>query len=86
MRKHSYIYKEDKICISQDPVIQCARESVPQDIRKKSIKFVCLPEGRVAKLYQDRIERGESPQELKHQPVAFSAEMDQPVSCKPTRL
>ena len=97
-RKHSFIYKEDKICISQDPVLYCSNGSVAKDIRKKSIKYVCLPEGRVAKLYEARIQRGESPQvrhinislqflkicffqELKHQPVAFTAEMDQPVSC-----
>merc|ERR1711936_733994 len=80
-RKHSFIYKEDKICISQDPVLYCSNGSVAKDIRKKSIKYVCLPEGRVAKLYEARIQRGESPQELKHQPVAFTAEMEQPVSC-----
>merc|ERR1711874_194921 len=80
-RKHSFIYKEDKICISQDPVLYCSNASVAKDIRKKSIKYVCLPEGCVAKLYEARIQRGESPQELKHQPVAFTAEMEQPVSC-----
>merc|ERR1711874_336863 len=64
-RKHSFIYKEDKICISQDPVLYCSNGSVAKDIRKKSIKYVCLPEGRVAKLYEARIQRGESPQELK---------------------
>merc|ERR1712025_915034 len=50
--------------------------------RKKTVSYVCLPEGRVAKLYAERIERGESPQELKHQPVAFKAEMEQPTSSK----
>ena len=64
-RKHSFIYKEDKICISQDPVLYCSNGSVAKDIRKKSIKYVCLPEGRVAKLYEARIQRGESPQ-VKH--------------------
>merc|ERR1711910_76136 len=73
--------EEDKICISQDPVLYCSNGSVAKDIRKKSIKYVCLPERRVAKLYEARIQRGESPQELKHQPVAFTAEMEQPVSC-----
>jgi len=86
LKKHSYIYKEDKICISQQPVVQCVRGSVAKDIKKKSINFVCLPQGRVASLYQHRIENGESPQELKHQPVAFKAEMDQPVSCGPSQI
>merc|ERR1712025_1227100 len=51
-RKHSYIYKEDKICISQDPIVYCSSGSVAKDIRRKSVKYVCLPEGRVAKLYE----------------------------------
>merc|ERR1711936_423008 len=73
--------EEDKICISQDPIVYCSSGSVAKDIRRKSVKYVCLPEGRVAKLYESRIQRGESPQERRHQPVAFTAEMEQPVSC-----
>merc|ERR1712050_716340 len=30
IKKHSYIYKEDKICISQEPVVQCSSGSIPQ--------------------------------------------------------
>merc|ERR1712042_296709 len=83
VKKHSYIYKEDKLCISQEPVVQCSSGSIPRAMKKKMIKFVCLPEGRISKLYSERIERGESPQELKHQPVAFKVEMEQPVTCGP---
>jgi len=83
VKKHSYIYKEDKLCISQEPVVQCSNGSIPKTMKKKMIKFVCLPEGRISKLYSERIERGESPQELKHQPVAFKVEMEQPVICGP---
>merc|ERR1712135_156924 len=86
IKKHSYIYKDDKICISQIPLVQCSINSMPREMRKKTVNFVCLPEGRVAKLYAERIERGEILQELKHQPVAFKAEMDQPVSCKPRQV
>jgi len=82
IKRHSYIYQEDKICISQEPVIQCSHDSIPEEMRQKTVSYVCLPEGRVAKLYAERIERGESPQELKHQPVAFKAEMEQPLSCR----
>merc|ERR1711962_668973 len=86
IKKHSYIYKKDQLCISQEPVVQCSEDSIPKSMKKKTIKFVCLPEGRISKLYSDRIERGESPQELKHQPVDFTAEMDQPVICGPAQL
>merc|ERR1712098_477361 len=86
IKKHSYIYKDDKICISQVPLIQCSINSMPREMRKKTVSFVCLPEGRVAKLYAERIERGEILQELKHQPVAFKAEMDQPISCQPRQV
>jgi len=86
IKKHSYIYKDDKICISQVPLVQCSINSMPREMRKKTVSFVCLPEGRVAKLYAERIERGEILQELKHQPVAFKAEMDQPISCQPRQV
>jgi len=86
IKKHSYIYQGDKICISQAPVIQCAAGSTPKVTTMKTIKFVCLPNGRVSKLYAERIERGESPQELKHQPVAFEAKMVQPISCGPIQI
>merc|ERR1712111_312316 len=72
--------------LSQIPLVQCSINSMPREMRKKTVNFVCLPEGRVAKLYAERIERGEILQELKHQPVAFKAEMDQPVSCKPRQV
>ena len=85
-KKHSYIYKEDKICISQDPVVKCNSGSIPESMKKKMIKFVCLPEGRISKLYSERIERGESPQELKHQPIAFQAQMEVPVKCGPNKF
>merc|ERR1712029_603998 len=47
------------ICISQIPLVQCSINSMPREMRKKTVSFVCLPEGRVAKLYAERIERGE---------------------------
>jgi len=83
MMKHSYTYHQGKICISQQPVVQCSSGYSPTSVTSKSVKFVCLPEGRVSKLYAERIERGESPQELKHQPIAWEAVMAQPVGCGP---
>merc|ERR1712183_126151 len=85
-RENHGIYQADKICISQEPVVQCTSGSTPKVTTKKTIKFVCLPEGRVSKLYAERIERGESPLELRHQPVAFEAKMKQPISCGPPQV
>merc|ERR1712236_22541 len=81
MMKHSYTYHQGKICISQQPVVQCSSGYSPTSVTNKSIKFVCLPKGRVSKLYADRIERGESPQELKQLPVAFQSQVTYPISC-----
>merc|ERR1712168_960215 len=58
IKKHSYIYKKDQLCISQEPVVQCSEGSIPKSMKKKTIKFVCLPEGRISKLYSERIEPG----------------------------
>ena len=86
IKKHSVIYQGDKLCVSQEPVVQCSKGSFPKAVTHKSIKFVCLPEGRVSKLYAERIERGESPQELRQQPVSFETKMAQPISCGISQL
>merc|ERR1712145_27604 len=71
----------NKICFSQDPVIKCSVNTVPKELRKKTVNFVCLPEGRIAKMYIEKVEHGERLQELKRQEVDFQVEMDQPISC-----
>ena len=86
IKKHSAIYQGDKLCISQEPVVQCTTGSSPRAVTHKNIKFVCLPEGRVSKLYAERIERGESPQELRQQTVSFETKMAQPISCVISKL
>jgi len=86
VKKHSAIYQGEKICISQEPIVQCVSGSTPKAVTNKTVKFVCLPEGRVSKLYAERIERGESPQELRQQPVAFETKMAQPISCGTVQL
>merc|ERR1711970_775048 len=86
IKKHSSIYQGDKLCISQEPVVQCTTGSSPKAVTYKNVKFVCFPEGRVSKLYSERIERGESPQELRIQPVSFETKMAQPISCVISKL
>jgi len=80
--KHSIIHMDSKICFSQDPVIKCSVSTVPKQMRKKTVNFVCLPEGRIAKMYTEKVEQGEILQELKRQEVDFSMEMEQPISCR----
>merc|ERR1711887_397030 len=86
IKKHSVIYQGGKLCVSQEPVVQCIIGSSPKAVTHKNIKFVCLPEGRVSKLYAERIEQGESPQELRQQPVSFETKMAQPISCGISQL
>merc|ERR1712029_972394 len=85
IKKHSYIYKDDKICISQIPLVQCSILHAKRN-EKEDCQLCLSSRGTCCKLYAERIERGEILQELKHQPVAFKAEMDQPVSCKPRQV
>merc|ERR1712002_584785 len=80
--KHSIIHMDSKICFSQDPVIKCSVSTVPKQMRKKTVNFVCLPEGRIANMYTEKVEQGEILQELKRQEVDFSMEMEQPISCR----
>merc|ERR1719342_163575 len=37
IKKHSYIYKDDKICISQVPLVQCSINSMPREIRLSAL-------------------------------------------------
>merc|ERR1711872_1026914 len=72
--KHSIIHMDSKIYFSQDPVIKCSVNTVPKQMIKKNVNFVCLPEGRIAKMYTEKVEQGEILQELKRQEVDFSME------------
>merc|ERR1711982_281045 len=43
IKKHSVIYQEDKLCVSQEPVVQCMAGSFPKAVTHKSIKLsACL--------------------------------------------
>merc|ERR1711915_1142267 len=79
IKKHSYIYKEDKIYLPRARYPMLSRLLSPGN-EKEDCQLCMSSWGRTAKLYIERIERGEYPQELKQQPVAFRTEMDQPVS------
>merc|ERR1712228_548371 len=37
IKKHSYIYKDDKICISQIPLVQCSINSMPREMRLSTL-------------------------------------------------
>merc|ERR1712029_615691 len=85
IKKHSYIYKDDKICISQVPCSVLHQLHAKRN-EKEDCQLCLSSRGTCCKALSERIERGEILQELKHQPVAFKAEMDQPVSCKPRQV
>merc|ERR1712029_735562 len=35
IKKHSYIYKDDKICISQIPLVQSSINSMPREMKRR---------------------------------------------------
>merc|ERR1719182_379569 len=81
-RKHSYIYKEDKICISQDPIVYCSSGSYPKEQRRLNLSYVCFPEGGESESYKQRCERGENlVSELWSKEVSFTTVMERASSC-----
>merc|ERR1719153_162624 len=82
-RKHSIVKQGKSVCISQIPIVECGSGCAPRTNIEKSVPFTCLPENRpqVAKMYEDKVKRGEILPELRSMDSSFSAKMKVPVSC-----
>jgi len=82
IKKHAHIYKSDKVCISQLPVVECAVGTVPKVSKSKVINFVCF-NSRVGMRYMERVSKGEILKELSSSKVntSFGTEMKIPISC-----
>merc|ERR1712002_284237 len=75
------IRSEETRCVKFEIKKTNTRSVFESELREKTVSFVCLPKGRIAKMYIEKVEHGERLQELKRQEVDFQVEMDQPVSC-----
>merc|ERR1712183_1197105 len=73
-RKHSIVKQGKSVCISQIPIVECGSGCAPRTNIEKSVPFTCLPENRpqVAKMYEDKVKRGEILPELRSMDSSFS--------------
>jgi len=81
--KHSIIQKHGKTCISKVPVITCQPGYVAQSHISKSVSYTCLStSNKVAKLYVDKVERGDILTELKSLDTHHTHSLHMPLSCR----
>ena len=81
--KHALVKQGNTVCISQVPVVECGNGCEARNNREKVVPFTCLPANRprVAKLYEEKVRRGEILPELRNMEQAFQSEMKVPSSC-----
>ncbi len=81
--KHALVKQGKTICISQVPVVECGNGCEARSNIEKVVPFTCLPANRprVAKLYEEKVRRGEILPELRNMDNAFRSEMKVPSSC-----
>jgi len=81
--QHMVIERAEEICFSRFPLIQCGPQCHPKPSKliSKKISFTCLPRGRVADLYREKVVSGIELPELKSKVESFSTSILVPQSC-----
>jgi len=80
--KHSVIKKEGRVCISQVPISSCLSDFEAASNIQKTISFTCLPaSNKVARLYVDKVMRGEILRELRSMDTHYWLPTQMPVFC-----
>merc|ERR1711974_585322 len=81
--RHLFILQGGKMCFSKVPVTQCGPSCKSQDSKMtvKTVEFTCMPTGRQAEFYLDKVVQGKLIPELKNMETSFSSQMPQPSHC-----
>merc|ERR1712105_222709 len=82
-RKHVKIWKEQQLCISRVPIVECGGACAPKSLVEKRLSFTCLPatRGRVIRNYEAKVRRGELLPELRNMDEHFTSDLVVPVTC-----
>jgi len=82
-RKHVKIWKEQQLCISRVPVVECGGACAPKALVEKRLSFTCLPatRERVIRHYEAKVRRGELLPELRNMDEHFTSDLVVPVTC-----
>ncbi len=82
---HQVVEETTRVCFSRRPVVACSPlcKAASGSNVDKSVEFTCMPRGRVAERYAEKIRRGIVIPELEAMPVTFSSQLTVPRSCVP---
>merc|ERR1712200_362108 len=82
-RKHVKIWKEQQLCISRVPIVECGGACAPKSLVEKRLSFTCLPatRERVIRHYEAKVRRGELLPELRNMDEHFTSDLVVPVTC-----
>merc|ERR1719334_1604785 len=81
--RHLSIQRGVKMCFSKVPITQCGPSCKSQDSKmtEKTVEFTCMPAGRQADLYLQKVNQGKLIPEFKNLETSFSSQMPQPSHC-----
>merc|ERR1712198_746630 len=81
--RHLIMQRPGKMCFSKVPVTQCGPSCKSQgsEMTVKPVPFTCLPLGRQAEHYMNKVQSGEPTPELASMETSYTSEMRQPAHC-----
>merc|ERR1712033_52446 len=81
--RHLSIQRGVKMFFSKVPITQCGPSCKSQDSKmtEKTVEFTCMPAGRQADLYLQKVNQGRLIPEFKNLETSFSSQMPQPSHC-----
>lgn len=82
--RHEILVKKDKICFSVKPVTECSTLCKAHSVTDKKVSFVCMPNGRIADLYVEKVMQGKTlTTELNKLSKSLDVTMTLPKTCVP---
>merc|ERR1711931_214480 len=81
--RHLVMLRPGKVCISKIPVTECGPSCKPHksQMTLKPVPFTCLPLGRMAENYLEKVIKGEALPELTTKETSFTSEVRMPAQC-----
>ncbi len=78
---HQIIERSSTICFSRRPMTECGQGCRSTQQVQKTASFTCLPKGRTAERYAQKVRQGQVLPELQRLPEAFSVKVEMPQRC-----
>jgi len=81
--RHLVQTQPGKVCVSQVPITQCGPSCKPKNpgMTLKEVPFTCMPQGRLAEHYLQKVNEGHGLPELATKEASFTAQVRMPSHC-----